>query len=478
VNSSTCSTYFLYFQFKKKIFLCLIDKFSSKSSTKEDQMSGKAAKIILTEKQQCELQNIKRSMICPQRLIQRATIILLAFEGMLNTQISLSVGIGRHQVGLWRRRWQQSLEALVEIERSETRAEFRRTIEDILSDAPRSGSPGKFTAEQVTQVVAVACEPPENSNRPVGDWSRRELADEVVARDIVNSISISHIGNLLNQMDLKPHKSRYWLNTKEKDPEVFQQQVENVCQTYLRASERFYSENIRTISVDEMCGIQALERIAPSIPMRPGQPERIEFEYKRHGTLCLIGNWDVVLGRMIAPTIGRTRTEFDFAWHIHDTIAIDPDAKWKFILDNLNTHCSASLVRLVASIEGIPKDALGKKGRRGILKSVATRREFLSDPSHRVSFVFLPKHSSWLNQIETIFGITNRRAIKRGDFTSVDALKKRLQEFIEYFNQTFAKPFNWTYTGRPTNTKAAEKPKTWRQLWNFTKNAQAHALVA
>jgi transposase len=227
-----------------------------------------------------------------------------------------------------------------------------------------------------------------------------------------------------------------------------------------------------------MCGIQALERIAPSIPMRPGQPERIEFEYKRNGTLCLIGNWDVVLGRMIAPTIGHTRTEFDFAWHIHDTIAIDSDAKWKFILDNLNTHCSASLVRLVASIEGIPKNAIGKKGRRGILKSVTTRREFLSDPSHRVSFVFLPKHSSWLNQIETIFGIINRRAIKRGDFTSVDALKKRLQEFIEYFNQTFAKPFNWTYTGRPTKTKAAEKPKTWRQLWCFTKNAQTLALVA
>ena len=441
-------------------------------------MSGKAAKIVLTEKQQLELENIKRSMVCPQRLIQRATIILLAFEGMLNTQISLLVGIGRQQVGLWRRRWQQSFEALVEMEQRETRAEFRRTIEDILSDAPRSGSPGKFTAEQVTQIVSVACEPPEKSNRPIDNWSRRELADEVVTRDIVNSISTSHIGNLLNQMDLKPHKSRYWLNTKEKDPEVFQQQVENVCQTYLRASDRFFTEKTRTVSVDEMCGIQALERIASSLPMRPGQPERIEFEYKRHGTLCLIGNWDVVLGKMIAPTIGFTRTEFDFAWHIHDTIAIDPEAKWKFILDNLNTHCSESLVRLVANIEGIPKNKLGKKGRCGILKSVATRREFLSNPSHRVSFVFVPKHSSWLNQIETIFGIIGRRAIKRGNFTSVGALKSRLQDFIEYFNETFAKPFNWTYTGRPTNTKAIEKAKTWRQLWNFTKSAQTSALVA
>jgi transposase len=440
-------------------------------------MCGKAAKIKLTEVQQRELEKIKRSSVCSQRFIQRATIILLAFEGMSNIQISLLVGIGRQQVGLWRRRWQQSFEALVAMEQDETHAQFRRTIEDILCDAPRSGAPVTFTAEQVTQIVAVACENPEKSNRPIDNWTHRELADEVMTREIVKSISKSHIGNLLNQMDLQPHKSRYWLNTKEKDPIVFQQQVEDVCQTYLGATENFFSANIRTISVDEMCGIQALERIAPSLPMRPGQPERIEFEYKRHGTLCLIGNWDVVSGQMIAPTLGRTRTEFDFAWHIHDTIAIDPDAQWKFVLDNLNTHASESLVRLVACDEGIPKDTLGKKGKHGILKSVATRQAFLTDPSHRVSFVYIPKHSSWLNQIETIFGIINRRAIKRGNFASLDALKKRLEDFMEYFNQTFAKPFHWTYTGRPTNTQAVERPKTWRQLWGFTKNTQNHALV-
>lgn len=440
-------------------------------------MSGKAAKIVLTEMQNAELENISRSKTSQQRWSQRARIILLAAAGMLNSDISSRVGIGRQQVGLWRRRWQQSQAALLTVELNEPRAELRRTIEDVLSDAPRSGSPGKFTAEEVVEVIAMACEAPKNSNRPVDHWTRRELRDEIIARGVVTSISQSHIGNLLDQVDLKPHLSRYWLNTKEKDPDVFRQQVELVCETYLQAPQRFSLENTRTISVDEMTGIQALERIAPTLPVRPGDVERIEFEYKRHGTLCLIGNWDVVLGQMIAPTIGHTRTEFDFSWHIHDTIAIDPQAKWKFVLDNLNVHCSESLVRLVANIEGIPKSELGKKGRSGILKSVVTRREFLSDASHRVSFVYTPKHSSWLNQIETIFGIINRRAIKRGDFPSLAALQERLTEFIEYFNETFAKPFNWTYTGRPTQTAAVEKPKTWRQLWQSKKNAQTYALV-
>ena len=441
-------------------------------------MSGKAAKIVLTEKQRAELEYIRRSRTAQQRWIERAQIILLAADGMLNSEIGPLVRIGRQQVGLWRRRWQQSHEALLTVELNETTAELRRTIEEVLSDAPRCGSPGKFTPEEFVEIIAVACEEPKLSNRPIDHWSRRELRDEIIKRGIVPSISQSHIGNVLDQVDLKPHLSRYWLNTKEKDPNVFRQQVELVCETYLQATTRFSLENTRTICVDEMTGIQALERIAAKLPVRPGDIERVEFEYVRHGTLCLIGNWDVVLGQMIAPTIGRTRTEFDFAWHIHDTIATDPKAKWNIVLDNLNIHCSESLVLLVANIEGIPRASLGKKGRSGILKSVATRREFLADPSHRVRFVFTPKHSSWLNQVETIFGIINRRAIIRGDFPSLAALHDRLREFIRYFNETFAKPFNWTYTGRPTQTAAVEKPKTWRQLWQSKQNAQTYALVA
>jgi transposase len=216
------------------------------------------------------------------------------------------------------------------------------------------------------------------------------------------------------------------------------------------APRRFEAEGVHTVSVDEMTGIQALERIAPTRPMKPGQVERREFEYTRHGTQCLIGNFEVTTGQVIAPTVQPTRTEADFAAHIARTVATDPEAGWIFVADNLTTHCSESLVRYVAEVCGITTD-LGQKGRRGVLKSVATRKVFLTDASHRIRFVYVPKHTSWLNQIEIWFSILVRRVIKRGNFRSVEDLREKILAFIDYFNRTLAKPFKWTFTGRPLN---------------------------
>ena len=197
-----------------------------------------------------------------------------------------------------------------------------------------------------------------------------------------------------------------------------------------------------------MSGIRTLERKTPTKPMTPGLIERVEHEYIRHGMLSLIANFEVATGRVLSPSIGPTRNEADFATHIENTIDTDPQGEWIFIVDRLNIHQSESLVRIIAGACEIG-DELGIKGKAGILKSMPTRRAFLSCEHHRIRFVYIPKHTSWLNQIELWFSILARRLLKRASFTSIEQLSERILAFIQYFNQTLAKPFRWTYKRRP-----------------------------
>ncbi len=210
------------------------------------------------------------------------------------------------------------------------------------------------------------------------------------------------------------------MNANPDDPEKFKQQVAAVCQLYEQAP-TLSEQGIHLVSTDEMTGIQALERAHATLPMKPGRVECQEFEYIRHGTLSLIANLEVATGKAIAPTLSPTRTEYDFANHIANTIETDPDGKWIILVDQLNIHKSASLVRLVAACCQIDTD-LGIKEQQGILKSMDSRAAFLSDSTHRIRFVYIPKHTSWLNQIECWFSILVRRLLRRASFTSTTEL--------------------------------------------------------
>ena len=219
------------------------------------------------------------------------------------------------------------------------------------------------------------------------------------------------------------------------------------CEVYARAPERA-KQGERTISMDELTGVQALERKHPDLPMQPGHVLRREFEYIRHGTLSWFMNFDVVTRQVIEPSWGPTRTEEDALAHIQRLVASDPKAtKWHIMLDNLNIHQSESLVRWIAQREGIAADSLGVKGKSGILHSMESRAAFLHDPTHQVVLYYTPKHASWMNQVEIWLSILVRKLLKRGNFITLDDLRDQILAFIAYSNRTMAKPIKWTYTG-------------------------------
>jgi transposase len=224
--------------------------------------------------------------------------------------------------------------------------------------------------------------------------------------------------------------------------------VTDICTLY-RDAPALAERRERSVSTDELTGVQALERKHPGLPLTPGKVERREFEYIRNGTRSFILSRDIATGQLIAPHAGPTRTEADFLAHLQAVVATDPTAtRWHVVSDNLNTHRSESLVRWVAEQSGLGDLDLGVKSKSGILASRQSRAAFLADPTHRIVFHYTPTHSSWLNQIEIWLSILTRKLLRRGSFTSVNDLTTQVLAFIDHYNRT-ARPFKWTYQGKP-----------------------------
>jgi hypothetical protein len=209
------------------------------------------------------------------------------------------------------------------------------------------------------------------------------------------------------------------------------------------AKEQYETEGTNVVSTDEKPGIQALERDGTTLPTKEGKVERREFNYTRHDTQVLTSNIHLATGQLITPTIADTRTEADFAEHIARLIQSDPKADFVILCDQLNTHKSESLVRLIAKVLGDDLE-LGEKGKSGVLKNMQTRQAYLSDLGHRIRFVYTPKHCSWLNPIEVWFSILNRHVLHRGNFSSIQDLTEKIQRYITYYNDHLAKAWKWS----------------------------------
>jgi len=263
---------------------------------------------------------------------------------------------------------------------------------------------------------------------------------------------------------LQPHRVEYWEHPNIDDWEEFESSVEELCALNSQAEE-LHEKGVHLISTDEKTGIQALERLAPTMPMQKKRCEKQEFNYKRHGTQALIANLEIATGKSICPTIGDTRTEIDFANHIKQTIQSDPKSEWIFIVDQLNTHKSETLVKLIAQNIQDEQD-LGLKGKSGILQNMPSRKKYLENKEHRIRFVYVPKHCSprcrgrlWLNLVECFFSAFSKRVLKRGDFTSKGDLRQKMLDYIQYYNKYLASVFNWKIAKREDIKKLVKTVK-------------------
>jgi transposase len=380
-----------------------------------------APSIIVAQNARAALHTLIRAHSTPQSLALRARIVLRSADcdRPSNLQISREFGCDNHTVGKWRRRYlTQGLSGL--------------------QDAVRPGRPKVIAPPTRVHVISVASTLPPDQDRPVTRWSLAEIVTTLLETLGTAPMSRSSIWRILHEVDLKPHKSAYWLNSHDED---FDAKAQTICQLYVQAL-KVYEQGRLVICCDEKTGMQVLERKAPTKPARPGQRERREHEYIRHGTRVLINSLAVATGP-ISWSLGATRPAADCVAHLHQAYQHFPRMqRYDWVMDNLNTHWSLDVCRLVARWCRVPFEPA--KLTKGV-----QRRAFLGDPSHRHVFHFTPKHGSWLNQAELFLGVLQRRFLARGSFTSIKDFERRLERFLKDYNARHAHPYRWTYTGEP-----------------------------
>lgn len=298
--------------------------------------------------------------------------------------------------------------------------------------------PGAFPPDERLQVVNLASSRTEEHDQAVTRWSLAELAAALVNEAHHRERSRATIWRILDDADVKPHRSVYWLTSHDPD---FDAKAKAICRLYVSAPQ-LYQQGRLVICSDEKTGMQILQRKYATQPAEPGKPEKRAFEYLRHGTRVLLTSFVVPTGKVVWD-LGMTRTSLDWVAHLRHVRQAYPDQQsYDWVVDNLNTHWSLDVCRLVAEWCDLP--LVEKDLRRG-----AQRRAFLSDPSHRVVFHFTPIHGSWLNQVELFVSVLARQVLRRGDFASVAVFAERLQRWLTEYNERKAHPYRWTYTGEP-----------------------------
>lgn len=356
--------------------------------------------IVLSDDDRKTLEGLVRAKKTELRLVLRARIILMAADDLSSKKIAKKLKISQQTVCQWRSRFAQA------------------GIDDALNDKPRPGAPRRISEADRLELVALACKPL-NDNKGRVTPTLKEIQKRAVVQGI--KISESHLHYVLQSGDVHPHRVQQWLHST--DPQ-FREKVNKICELYKAAP----ADSV-VLSIDEKSGMQAIERKYSGKPAKPGQLYREEYEYKRHGTLCLIGAYNVHTGEIIAECRKR-RTQKDILEFMETVATAYPKQQVHVVWDNLNTHVSDKVWGAFNEKHG-----------------------------HRFHFHFTPKHASWVNQIELLFGIIGRRVLRNASHTSIEHLRECTQRFIKERNAT-PKPFKWTFRGFCLQTGELKRDKS------------------